>query len=197
MSLDIVIQWFIAYKYFIIFPLVIVEGPIVMVVSGFFLRHGYFEIIPLYVVLLIGDFIADLGWYVVGFFGARPLVQRYGRFVSLTPELFEKIEQVFHRHTARILIISKLTMGFGFSIATLVSAGASRVSFRKYVMMNFIGDIFWTGLLMGVGFYFGHLYLYINKGFRFVALGAFIIIVAFALWGFRGYVRKRLMKGTL
>src|SRR5207244_3478176 len=146
------------------------QGPILMVLGGFLLRQGYFDLWPLYFTLLCGDFIGDILWYWIGFLGARPLIERYGRFFSLSPDLFNKLEGGFRRHSTRILLISKLTMGFGFALATLVAAGVSRVPFRKYILLNLIGGFFWTGFLVAIGFFFGHLYLIIDKGFRFAVL---------------------------
>ena len=188
------LTWLSAYKYAFIFPLTFIQGPLAMVAGGFLLRQGYFEFLPLYATLVAGDFIAEIGWYWVGFYGARPLVIRYGRFIGLAPKLFEKLEGLFKRYTARILIISKLTMGFGFALVTLITAGASKIPFRQYVLFNLIGGFFWTALLLSVGYFFGHLYLLIEKGFRLTALFAFIVLSLLILWGFQNYVRKRIMK---
>ena len=194
MSLNTLLFWLLTYKYFLILPLTIVQGPILMVLGGFLLRQGYFHFWPLYFTLLFGDFIGDIIWYQIGFFGAGPLIKKYGRFLNLSEDLFKKLEDGFRRHATRILLISKLTMGFGFALTTLVAEGISRVPFRKYLILNLIGGFFWTGFLVASGFFFGHLYLIIDKGFRFAALLAFAVLGIIALWGFHGYMRKRFLK---
>src|ERR1051326_67230 len=110
-------------KYALVFAGCIVEGPIVMLTSGFLYRLGQFEILPLYFSLMAGDFAADLGWYAVGRFGARTIVNRFGKFLNLTPQVLAKIQKRFHKYQDRILFISKITMGFGFALATLIVAG--------------------------------------------------------------------------
>lgn len=96
-------------RYAVVFVLCIVEGPVVMLTSGFLLRLGQFQIVPLYFSLMLGDFAADLVWYAVGRFGAWPLINRFGKFFNITPEIIIKIEKRFKTYQNKILFISKIT----------------------------------------------------------------------------------------
>ena len=187
------IQWLLAYRYVIIFPLAVVEGPILMFVCGFLLHRGYFDLLPLYLTLVLGDFAADLGWYAVGYWGAKPFIQRFGRYFSLSLKSVEKIEQLFEKHHDKILFISKITMGFGFAIATLVAAGMAKVPFKKYALYNFLGGFIWTGLLLALGYFFGDLYSALSKGFRELSVFAAIVIVLALLIGFNKFMRKTML----
>ena len=126
-----IIVWLLAYRYAIIFPLAIIEGPILMFICGFLLHQGYFSFFPLYFILVAGDFAADLLWYGVGYYGAKPFILKYGRYVNLSLDSVLKIERLFEKHHDKILFISKITMGFGFALATLVAAGMAKVPFKK------------------------------------------------------------------
>jgi membrane-associated protein len=196
MSLELIISWVLAYKYFIIFPLAIVEGPIIMVVSGFLLHLGYFDFWPLYLVLMVGDLAADVLWYGIGHHGARPFIKRYGHLLGITEALFLKLEEAFHAHHMKILFISKVTMGFGFAIATLIAAGATRVPLRQYILINFVGGFIWTGLLMAVGYVFGNFYLLIDEGLRIVFIVTLSIAILALVLGFGNARRKRFIKDT-
>ena len=77
-------------KYALVFIGCIVEGPIVMITSGFLYRLGQFDILPLYLCLMAGDFVADVAWYIVGRFAARKLINRFGKFFNITPEIDRK-----------------------------------------------------------------------------------------------------------
>lgn len=99
------------YRYLVVFVVAIFEGPMDMVASGILLRLGFFYFWPLYLCLMFGDFVADLGWYWVGRLGGGGFVKRFGKYFSLTPEVMEKLEDFFHKHQDKILFISKITMG--------------------------------------------------------------------------------------
>lgn len=175
------IQWIDASKYLLLFIGAIVEGPILMVASGFLFRLGQLDFLPMYIALVSGDFCADMGWYGIGYFGARPFIFQYGKFFGITPERVEKIAGRFKKYQDKILIISKLTMGFGFALVTLVVAGILKVPFKKYVTLNLLGGFVWTALLVLVGFFFGNVYLLITPSLKiaFVCIAALIVFIAF------------------
>lgn len=185
------IGWLLTYRYSIAYPLAIAEGPILMLVSGFLVHMGFFDFWPIYFILMAGDLTGDIFWYNVGRHGARSLIDKYGHFLNLTTENVERAERFFHNHQVKILFISKITMGFGFALATLVAAGAVRVPFKKYMTVNFLGQFIWTAFLMGIGFFFGQLYVLVDKSLRWAFIVAVIVIVGLAAYGFSKYMRKR------
>lgn len=165
-----------------------------MVAAGFLLRLEYVSLLPLSIALIAGDLVGDIGWYVVGYFFAKPLILRYGKFLSITEELFEKVKRLFERHDSKILFLSKITSGFGGAIATLIAAGAVRVPFKKYIAINILGEFIWVGLLLSVGYVFGHLYASIENGFKIVFIIIAAIFIAGALYGFFHFLKQKFLK---
>src|SRR5882724_9313264 len=113
------LMWILAYRYWVILPLAIVEGPVIMLFCGFIVRIGGLALIPTYFLLMTGDFIGDVLWYGIGRYGARSVIERFGKYLSISVGDFERFERLFHDHQTKILFISKITMGFGFALATL------------------------------------------------------------------------------
>ena len=194
---EAVFSWLITYRYWVALPITVFAGPIVMVVCGFLLKLGYFSLIPVYFILLLGDLIGDFLWYGVGYYGARRLVRRYGRFVSLTDRVMDKIEEVFKRYQNKILFISKITMGLGFALVTLITAGATRVPIKNYAILNILGGFIWTAFLLALGYFFGNLYLLIDKAFRLLFLVAVTTLVILAFWGLKNYIKQKVVGGKL
>jgi membrane-associated protein len=189
LSLSIV-SLLLQYRYWVIFPVAIIEGPMLMVLCGFFYRLGYFDFLPLYSILFFGDFIGDIAWYGVGRFGAQPLVIRYGKFFSLTEEVHQNIAERFRNNDKKILFISKITMGFGFALATLITAGMSRVPFKRFAAINFLGGLIWTATLLLVGYLFGNFYYMIDRKFQLASIVFLVILLAAALYGLSRYLRN-------
>lgn len=183
-----------AYKYPLVFVGVIIEGPLLMIACGFFLRLGVFSFWPLYLSLVAGDLVADIAWYYIGHFFARPLLYRYGKFFGLTQEKFDKAVVLFRKYHTKILLISKLTIGLGMALATLVVAGASRVPIKAYILLNAIGEILLVAVLLSVGYFFGNVYSNIAGGFKiFFAIGAALIAVV-SLYGFSRYMKNKILE---
>ncbi len=180
---------------FIIFTACI-EGPILSVLFGILIKLGYFSFAPIYVALMLGDVFGDTIWYGIGRFYGYSFVGKYGRHFGITPDRIKKVEHIFHKYTKSILIISKLTTGFGFAIVTLFTAGLVKIPFRTYTGLNFIGQFVWTALLIGVGFYFSHLYVTFDTIFARLSLIALFILLVIGFVGFGKYVKHR-MSGTM
>ena len=186
--LDIVSQ----SKYALIFFGAIIEGPILTVASGFLLHLGVFNVLPLFLSLAAGDLAGDVIWYYVGYFLVEPMLKKNGHFLSVTPEVLEKTKELFHRYHARILLISKITMGFGMALVTLMVAGISRVSFRTYMILNTLGEIVLLTLMLSIGYFFGQLYPYVAKDFRLAFVIGIIIITVIFVYGFSRYMKKKI-----
>lgn len=182
-----------AFKYPLVFLLAIVEGPMVMVASGMLYRLGAFNFLPIYFTLILGDFAADLGWYFVGKYGARKFIDKWGRYFSMTPEIVERLEKLFEQHHDKILFISKITMGFGFALATLMAAGMARVPLKRYALYNFLGGFVWTGILMSIGYFFGQIYSILDKGFRAAFVVFLIVFVLSLIYGLGKYFKARFL----
>ncbi len=168
--------WLESSKYVLLFIGTIVEGPVVMMTSGFLYGLGQFSLVPMYFALVLGDFVADIGWYMLGRYGTHNAIFKYGHYVGVTPEALEKIEDKFSKYHQKILIISKLTMGFGFAAVVLVVAGMFKVPFKNYVILNLVGGFIWTALLVTIGYFLGNIFLVIPPVMK-VIFGLVIICI--------------------
>jgi membrane-associated protein len=183
--------------YVVIIVIAIVEGPILSVLFGVIIKSGAFPFWPVYLALMAGDVIGDAGWYYIGRnFGMR-FVNRFGKYFSLTEEKIDKVTKIFHKYHDKILIVSKLTSGFGFAIVTLMVAGMVRIKFPKYMIINFIGQFVWTGFLIAVGYFLSSLYNTIDSIVGKVSLIALFILLLLALNGYRKYVGNQLTRSSV
>lgn len=193
MTVEAITLWFLTYKYFVFFPIALFEGAFLPIIGGFLLQQGYVHIVPLFIALFIGNLIGDSMWYAIGYRWADTFTRRFGKFFGVSQEMLTRVEGLFHRHAHYILIISKITMGFGFALVALIGAGAVKIPFRKYVLLNSIGGILWISGALAVGYFFGHLTMYIDKGFRMISLVAFLITILFVLARVYKYTRKKIL----
>ena len=195
--LNWITQFALAHNYLIYAILVVVsfvEGPILGLICGLLFRLGYLDLVPAYIALMIGDLCGDVFWYCMGrYFGDR-FINRFGKYFGIDRKNIGYIEKLFHRYKNRILIISKITMGFGFALVTLVTAGLVKIPFKRYLILNVIGQFVWTGVLISVGYVFGHLYVTFDNIFSRIGLIAALILVCAAFVGFSKYIRNRITR---
>jgi membrane protein DedA with SNARE-associated domain len=143
---------------------------------------------------MLGDLIGDTFWYCVGFYFGHPFIKRFGRYFSLSESGVASVTRIFHKYQNWILLISKMTMGLGFALVTLVTAGIVKVPFRRYILMNFIGQFFWTGFLLAVGYFLGNVYLRVNGVLGALSVGALIVVFFLCLLGWGKYMKAKMSK---
>lgn len=173
-----------------------VEGPVLAMLCGFLVKLGDFPFIPVYVALMLGDLLGDTVWYGVGYHFGHPFIRRFGKYFSITENSVATVEKIFNKYKTRILIISKMTMGLGFALVTLITAGMVRIPFKKYFTLNLLGQFYWTGLLLLIGYLFGNLYRSVDGIFGKMSVTALIIIAVAALMGYGKFIRARMVKAS-
>lgn len=184
------IGFLVAAKYPLIFLGSFTEGTVVMLGTGILWHAGQVSFWPAYGALLLGDFLSDLMWYFVGRYGARTFMDKWGHLIGATPEVIERIQDRFHRYHTQILLVSKLSMGFGFSVATLTTAGMMHIPLSRYILINGLGGFVWVFGVLCVGYYFGNVLALIPREFQ-IAAGILGLVVAF--FGLR-YASKQLAR---
>jgi membrane protein DedA with SNARE-associated domain len=183
--------WIESSKYVLLFLGTLIEGPIVMLTSGFFYGLGQFDFVPMYIALVLGDFTGDVIWYSIGRFGTRNTIFKYGHFLGITPLKLEKIEKLFNKYHQKILIISKLTMGFGFSLVILITAGMFKVPFKKFAFINFIGGFIWTSILLLIGYSLVNIYIRIPNSIKIIFILFMVIVFIFGIKYLNKYLKEK------
>jgi membrane protein DedA with SNARE-associated domain len=107
-------------------------------------------------------------------------VRSWGKYIGITHEAIEKTKKVFHRHKVSILLAAKVTSGLGIHVATLFTAGLTKISFRSFLFLNIVGELLWTAVLLALGYYFWHSYVAIHR----LGLRITFIVVSAMLFGF-------------
>jgi len=99
MLLQQIILLLTAHKYLFLFPVVVVEGPIITVIAGFLSSLGFLNIFIAYAVIVVGDIVGDIMFYAIGYYGRQKFVNRWGRFLGITSERVERLEKHFEKHS--------------------------------------------------------------------------------------------------
>jgi membrane protein DedA with SNARE-associated domain len=173
-----VVQLLLQYRYALLFPIAVVEGPIVSILAGFLASTGNMNIYLAYLTVLAGDLIADTVYYAFGRFGGVNFVSRYGRFLRLTTESLAGLEEHFEKHTGKTLIIGKFSHGLGSVV--LFSAGLARVRYPKFLLYNILSASLKSFVLITVGYYYGYAYQRINDYFGYASylfIGLAVVLV--------------------
>jgi len=164
------------YKYLLIFPIVVFEGPIVTVISGFFIYLGLLNAYIVYALLVAGDLTGDVLHYIIGRYWQKSVwIKRHGSWFGYDENSEEFLENHFRKHKIKTLIAAKFFHGMGTAIQ--ITAGIAKVNFFQYLWLNLIITILKTSALLFLGYYLGGSYIKIDGYLNIIACVAISIIV--------------------
>ena len=137
-------------------------------------------------VVLAGTLGATLGGliaYGIGFWGGRPLILRWGRFLGIQAADLDRMEAFFARYGVaasffgRMIPVVRSLVSFG--------AGVGRMPIVPFTVFTFLGSLPFTLLLVVVGVQLGANWDAVGavlKRFEYAIIGVLVVAVLAFLW---------------
>jgi membrane protein DedA with SNARE-associated domain len=132
----------------------------------------------------IGALVGSLAAYLIGLWGGRPLLDRYGRYLGINAEHLARAERWFDRWGTWAVLLGR----FVPVVRALVSypAGISRMRLGRFLLFSTIGSIPWNFALLYAGFLVGEQYENIARAakpyeYAVIAVVA-LAVVALVVW---------------
>ena len=126
---------------------------VIMPFSGYLVYTGRFSLIAVATFGALGCNLGSVLAYEVGYFGGRPLVERYGRYIFLSRRELDIADRFFERRGAIAVLIARLLPVIRTFIA--LPAGIARMSRVKFHLYTFVGSWPWCFVLAYIGMRLG------------------------------------------
>jgi len=123
-----------------------------------------------------------IGWW-IGRYGGRPLLERRGRWLHLTPARLDRAERWFDRWDVLAVLVGRVTPVVRSFIS--IPAGVFGMRLAPYTALTAVGSAAWAFALAAVGWALGSSYERFHHGFRYadyVVAAAILALVAYAVW---------------
>jgi membrane protein DedA with SNARE-associated domain len=130
----------------------------------------------------LGYVLGSIGGWAIGLYGGRPLVERRGRLLHLTPENLHRAEDWFERFGDLAVLISRVTPVIRSFIS--IPAGVMRMPLGRYTLLTIPGSAVWCFALAGIGWALGSNWEEFHHQFRYaeyVIVAAILLVVVAAL----------------
>lgn len=178
------------YTYFAIFPISVLEGPVIAILSGFLVSIGVLNLYITGAILIAGDIVGDLTYYGLGRLGEGNIIRRWGHHFGITHERVQYFKDQFLKHDIKLILFSK-TQPAGAVI--LFAAGVSNMPFWRFLSYSIVGSIPKATLFMAAGFYLGasiyNAKTYLGYG-ALISTGIAVLLILF-YWGIKLYFRSK------
>lgn len=158
-----------------------VPGETVIIAASIYAGSGRLNVVAVGVVAFVAAVFGDNIGYGIGRFGGRRLVDRWGKYVFLTPERLDKAEEFFDRQGAKIITIARFIEGL--RQANGIIAGIAEMHWLRFVAFNALGAALWVGTWVSVGYFAGqHITTIYNYLTRYSYYALIAVAVAVAVW---------------
>jgi membrane protein DedA with SNARE-associated domain len=166
---------------------------IIMPFSGYLVSTGRFDLIMVATAGAIGCNLGSTIAYAVGYYGGRPLVEKWGAYILISRRDLEMADRFFGRFGSITIFLSRLLPVIRTFIA--LPAGIARMNQVKFQIYTFLGSWPWCFALAYVGVKLGErwdtdptLREFLHR-FDAVIIAAFLIAV---IWYVRRHWKHRL-----
>lgn len=159
-----------------------VPGETVLIAAAFYAGLGDLNIFAVAIVAFIGAVLGDNIGFAIGEYGGHPLVQKYGKYVFLTPERLHKAEHFFNHHGGKVVTIARFIEGLRQLNGIL--AGLSDMRWPKFIAFNALGAALWVGTWSLIGYYSGdHIqtFLHYQMYISLTVVAAIILYILFRI----------------
>ena len=130
----------------------------------------------------LGD---NLG-YAFGYYGGRPLLDRYQSVFRIPPATLKRGEKMFERYGAAAIFFARFI--FGMRVFAGPLAGVLRMRWRTFTLFNFLGAAVWVTFIASAGYLFGQHWrslVHALQRFNIAVLIVAVAVILFPWWRYR------------
>ena len=128
---------------------------------------------------------ASINYFVSLYFG-RPVLERIGAYVRVTPDKFDAADRYFARHGEITTFIGRLIPGIRHFIS--IPAGVARMNYARFALYTTLGAGLWSSVLVGIGYWVGNneaLWRPMLHKATLWLFGGMVVLVAIYVWRHR------------
>jgi len=148
----------------------------VMMSFGGYLAYTHeLALLPVIICGTAGDTVGAVIAYIIGFYGGRPLVERFGKLVFVRERELAHAHDWIVRFGARAVFVCKLLPGVR-AVASL-PAGVVRMPFGRFIAFTFLASAIWCTGFAYAGVALGRNWDLVDRYFGRVAFWLLVLVV--------------------
>jgi membrane protein DedA with SNARE-associated domain len=171
-----------------------VPGETILLLASFLAYSEHDLRLPwIIVVATIAATVGDNLGFALGYYGGRPLLLRYQTIFRIKNATISRGEELFAKYGSVTVFFARFV--FGMRIIAGPMAGVLRMSWRKFLVFNFLGAVVWVSVISSAGYLFGRHWDRLEEGLKeFNVVAVIIVLVIAGAWWWRN--RKNGKAGT-
>jgi membrane protein DedA with SNARE-associated domain len=162
---------------------------IIMPFAGYLVFTGRFTLWGVALAGAIGCVIGSVIAYLVGAYGGRKFIEKYGKYFLITEHDLNLADNFFEKYGVSAIFFSRLLP----VVRTFISlpAGIAKMNFSKFVIYTFAGSLPWCYFLAYLGLKLGSSWDTLGVYFHKFDLAIGIIILIGVIWFVKRHLKLR------
>jgi membrane protein DedA with SNARE-associated domain len=130
-----------------VFP---IPSEAVMPFAGFLIASGKFTFTGVILASTLGSIVGSLASYAMGYYGGKPFIKRFGKYLLLDSHDLEITQRFFAKRGDLTIFISRFIPVIRHLIS--IPAGLGKMNLGKFIFYTILGAGLWNGFLTYVGY---------------------------------------------
>lgn len=162
----------------------IIPSELVLSYGGFIIEKGEITFVGAVIAGVIGGTIQQWIIYAIAYYGGRPFVKKYGKYIFLHEKHIAMAEKWFARYGGGVVFFARFIPVVRQAIS--IPAGLAKMSFYKFTFYTLLAMIPWSILFLYLGMTLGRNWEEIHQVaapyVNLIALAAILLVIVFFLY---------------
>ncbi|RKD22642.1 hypothetical protein BEP19_10295 [Ammoniphilus oxalaticus] len=132
----------------------VIPSEIVLAYGGYLISIGKIGFPGALIAGIIGGTLAQIFLYWIGYYGGRPFLQKYGRYLLINQKHLDISERWFERHGTGIVFTARFIPVIRHAIS--IPAGIAKMSLLRFTVLTVLAMIPWSILFLYLGMQLGN-----------------------------------------
>lgn len=173
----------------------VIPSEIVLAYAGYLVYQGQINLIEAVVFGTIGCLFQQIILYVVGLYGGRAFIDKYGKYLHIKSKHVDVTERWFQKYGAGVVFTSRFIPVVRQAIS--IPAGISKMNMVKFLSYSGLASVIWAILFVSLGKSLGENWQNINEKAapytQPILWGAILLMIAYILY--KALTRKQKIQG--
>jgi len=165
-----------------------IPSEIILPFSGYLVYLGRFSLLTVAFVAAVGNIVGTVFTYVISRHFGLPFLYKYGKYFLITRKDINNSHELFKKHGAKFIFISRLIPGIRGFIP--IPAGIAKMNFIKFIIYVFTSSFIFSLFLTYLGVVAGANWDLIGPYFRKFDWVLVVLVLLGLVWWIRRYVRE-------
>ncbi|MBA4542841.1 MULTISPECIES: DedA family protein [Thermoactinomyces] len=151
-----VLEWLSSLGYFGIALGLMVEvipSEIVLAYGGFLIASGQINFVGALIAGTIGGVLAQVFLYWIGYYGGRPFLEKYGKYLLIKKKHLDVAESWFDRYGTGVIFGARFIPVVRHAIS--IPAGISKMPLSRFTLLTTLAIVPWSVLFLYLGMQLG------------------------------------------